>query len=224
MYGETEQVTRRPGRPGAGAPAIPCTEEILRRGLDAFAELGYEGASVRELARRLGVSHNFINDRYGSKATFWRAVVDFALTEMTEQLEPALEGHHDDIERLGAIITRFYRVAARSPQVNRLIADESVRDSDRLDYLYERYMGPSMTAFTPIVRRLMEAGRIPPAPMRLIYFAITGPVVALTQHPLGHRLGGPEQESPEEVTAAAEALAAFVLHGLLRPPPQPADG
>src|SRR5258707_3177984 len=79
----TEPAAKAPAR-GVGRPAqptdIPSESEILGRGLAAFAELGYDGASVRELARRLGVSHNFINDRYGSKAQFWRAVIDRALT------------------------------------------------------------------------------------------------------------------------------------------------
>ncbi|MEH0653104.1 TetR/AcrR family transcriptional regulator [Streptomyces scabiei] len=79
----TESV-RRPGRPGAGTPAVPGRESVLQRGLEAFAELGYDRASARELARRLGVSHNFINDRYGSKAAFWRAVMDHALGPQSE--------------------------------------------------------------------------------------------------------------------------------------------
>jgi AcrR family transcriptional regulator len=33
---------------------VPVEAEILARGLTAFAELGYDGASVRVLARRLG--------------------------------------------------------------------------------------------------------------------------------------------------------------------------
>ncbi|MFT9473485.1 hypothetical protein [Streptomyces sp. 11-1-2] len=53
--------------------------EIIRRGLDTFAELGYAATTMREPAWRLDVSHNFINDRDGSKGNFWRAVVDFAL-------------------------------------------------------------------------------------------------------------------------------------------------
>ncbi len=64
---------------GKYAPVRLPESEILRRGLDTFAELGYAATTMRELARRLGVSHNFIHERYGSKDDFWRAVVDFGL-------------------------------------------------------------------------------------------------------------------------------------------------
>ena len=45
MIGEdvvtTPQERRRPGRPPSDAP-VPQPEQILERGLEAFAELGYE--------------------------------------------------------------------------------------------------------------------------------------------------------------------------------------
>ena len=66
---------RRVGRPATATTDVPSDDVILAKGLQAFGELGYDGASVRELARWIGVSHNFINDRYGSKEAFWRAVV-----------------------------------------------------------------------------------------------------------------------------------------------------
>ncbi|MEZ0075491.1 TetR/AcrR family transcriptional regulator [Planotetraspora sp. GP83] len=214
------RIPRRPGRPGADGPPVPDEEEILRGGLDAFADLGYDGTSVRELARRLGVSHNFINDRYGSKGRFWRAVVDFALAEMNKQLVPAVESQDDDVDRMVAGVTHFYRLAARASQLNRLMADESVRESDRLDYLYEHYLGPSLAALAPSVDRLIKAGRIPPISMHLLYFAVTGPVIAMTRHPLAERLGGPSREDAQQVTADAETLAEVVLNGLLRPAPR----
>jgi TetR/AcrR family transcriptional regulator len=45
-----------------------------------------QATSVRVLARRLAVSQNFINDRYGSKADFWRAVVQAAMREREDAL------------------------------------------------------------------------------------------------------------------------------------------
>ena len=62
----TVQGRRRPGRPPADAQ-LPELEEILQRGLEAFAELGYEAVSVRQLNQRLGMEHAFIHDRYGSR-------------------------------------------------------------------------------------------------------------------------------------------------------------
>ena len=52
------QATRAPrgrGRPRAGEEID--TALLLLAALDAFAETGYDGMSVRELGRRLGVSH-----------------------------------------------------------------------------------------------------------------------------------------------------------------------
>src|SRR5882724_867323 len=91
----TKAPARRVGRPSQPTD-VPTEAEILARGLAAFAELGYASASVRELARRLGVSHNFINDRYGSKGQFWRAVVDRALTARAARLAAALNVPGED--------------------------------------------------------------------------------------------------------------------------------
>src|SRR5579859_1650217 len=81
---------RRPGRPPAGMP-VPEHEQVLERGLEAFAELGYEAASVRRLNERLGMGHTFIHDRFGSKMAFWTAVVDHAVDRVAREVWQALD-------------------------------------------------------------------------------------------------------------------------------------
>lgn len=193
---------------------MPEEESILLRGLEAFAELGYDRASARELARRLGVSHNFINDRYGSKAAFWRAVVDSALgAQMARmpQVDPAL----DDAENLRRIITAFYLSAAEEPLMARLFVDEFNRDTERLDYLYVHYMAPTLQTLMSSIERLVVAGRMTPMPLDVLFFAIFSPVSGMVALPLVKRLGRPEPASPEQLTATAESLAALVVNGLL---------
>ncbi|WP_091347780.1 TetR/AcrR family transcriptional regulator [Micromonospora rhizosphaerae] len=116
------QPNQRQGRPvRTRAPQVNLTDsEILQRGLDTFSELGYEGASVRELAKRLGVSHNFINDRFGSKINFCRAVVDHVLEDLMKQLAVAFDVDADDYEKLENIVKTFYSLAANVPQMNRI--------------------------------------------------------------------------------------------------------
>ncbi|MFC9504213.1 TetR/AcrR family transcriptional regulator [Streptomyces sp. NPDC057002] len=205
---------RRPGRPGADTPAVPAEESILRRGLEAFAELGYDHASARELARRLGVSHNFINDRYGSKAAFWRAVVDHALGAQLARL-PQVDDAVDDAEALRRIITGFYLTAVDEPLIGRLFVSEFAQDSERLDYLFEHYIAPTLQLMEPGIERLVAAGRMAPVPMHVLFFAVIPPVSGMVEVPLARRLGRPDAASPEQLTATAEALAALVVNGLL---------
>ncbi|KAA9156012.1 TetR/AcrR family transcriptional regulator [Amycolatopsis acidicola] len=206
---------RKPGRPGAGARPVPSEAEILRRGMEAFAELGYDRASARELARRLGVSHNFINDRYGSKATFWRAVVDAALADDQRERRRLLEADVDDAERVRSVIEHFYQVAVRAPLFGRLLADEFSHESERLDYLYENYVEPTLGPLIPAVDRLMAAGRMPVVSMDVLFFAVISPVAGLVQLPLARRLGRADPGTRESQERAARELAGLIVGGLL---------
>ncbi|KUL24219.1 TetR/AcrR family transcriptional regulator [Streptomyces regalis] len=193
---------------------MPGEDDVLRRGLEAFAELGYDRASARELARRLGVSHNFINDRYGSKAAFWRAVVDSALRAQKARM-PEVDGSVDDAEWLRQIITGFYRTAVDTPLVGRLIVDEFNRETERLDYLYEHYVTPLLQTMLPSIERLFASGRMAPVPTDVLFFAVIPPVSGVLQAPLARRLGRTDLASPPQLTETAEALAALVVNGLL---------
>ncbi|MGW0948034.1 TetR/AcrR family transcriptional regulator [Streptomyces sp. NPDC002623] len=208
--------TRRRGRPSGDSPAVPAEREVLLRGLEAFAELGYDRASARELARRLGVSHIFINDRYGSKAAFWRAVVDASLGVQLARMTPAAPGSEDEAV-VRQFVMDFYRIHIDEPWLALLIEDAFARDTERLDYLYERHIEPTLALVMPSIERLMASGRMKRVPMDVLFFAITAPVSGLMHEPLARRLGRPEHLSQAERLARAEALAGLVIDGLLAP-------
>jgi AcrR family transcriptional regulator len=186
----------------------------MRRGLQTFAELGYELTTVRELARRIGVSHNYVNERYGSKLGFWRAVVDFGCTEIAGLMAPADTGLEDE-ELLAAMVLRHYRNVAHHPAVHRVLWDEAARESERLDYLYSRYMQPTATTFRPVLERLIGAGKLGPTTPDLLYFSINGPSAALVQRPLARRLAGQEFAKSEDLDPLAKALGLHVIAALL---------
>jgi AcrR family transcriptional regulator len=189
---------RRVGRP-AQPTDIPSEANILARGLTAFAELGYDGASVRELARRLGVSHNFINDRYGSKEQFWRAVVDRSLTDQVAQLRAVLSvSGGDDLVRLRNLVHAFYQQNVAEPDLPRIMQYESIRGGERLEYVFQHYLVPVRDAVAPLVQGLVEGGRVRPFPLDVMVYAVIAmtsvnaevPLVALLGNNFAHDPGG----------------------------------
>lgn len=205
----TAQGRRGPGRPPADAQ-LPELEEILQRGLEAFAELGYEAVSVRQLNERLGMGHTFIHDRYGSKEAFWRAVMESAIGHVTDEVMAAFDREQptDDLARLTASVRAFHQAGARRPHLSRVIDYEAARDSARLAYLYT-LMSPLNNAARPIFDRLVREGTLRDIPWYLFHFAVTKPLAMYGQAPLA-RLFGRSDDADDHTL-----MSTLVLNGLL---------
>ena len=206
---------RRVGRP-AQPTDIPTESEILARGLSAFAELGYDGASVRELARRLGVSHNFINDRYGSKGAFWRAVIDRSLTAQVARLQAALTVPiEDDLARLRNLVHAFHQANVAEPDLPRILQYESIRGGQRLEYVFRHYLVPIRDAVAPIVQSLVEQGRVRPFPIDVMVYAVIAMNSVNAEVPLVSLLGDNFAADPN---GFAGMLSDILLGGLVTTP------
>lgn len=206
------QRRRAPGRPPADAP-LPNLAEILQRGLEAFAELGYEAVSVRQLNERLGMGHTFIHDRYGTKEAFWRAVMEAAVAQVNEEVTAAFEKERpdDDLARLIASVRAFHEAGARRPHLGRVVDYEAGRDSPRLDYLYALTNVLNSTA-RPVFDRLVRQGVLRDIPFYLFHFAVTKPLALYSQTPLARLYGRPDDADDHTL------MSTLVLNGLLAQP------
>jgi len=189
---------------------MPELEQILQRGLEAFAELGYEAVSVRQLNARLGMGHTFIHDRYGTKEAFWKAVVRSAIDQVTAEVAAASEDAegNDDLTRLITKVRAFQQAGARRPHLIRLIDYEAGRDSPRLAYLYE-LMAPLNNAGKPQFERLVQQGKIRDIPWYLFHFAVTKPLAMYSQEPLARLFGRPDDADDHTL------MSTLALNGLL---------
>jgi TetR/AcrR family transcriptional regulator len=205
----TTQRRRGPGRPPADAP-LPDLEEILQRGLEAFADLGYEAVSVRQLNERLGMGHTFIHDRYGSKEAFWQAVMQSAIRHVIDEVMAALDSEQsgDDLAWLTASVRAFHQAAARRPHLTRVIDYEAGRDSPRLAYLYT-LTSPVNELARPVFDRLVHQGTLRDIPWYLFHFAVTKPLAMYSQTPLARLFGRPDDADDHAL------MSALVLNGLL---------
>jgi AcrR family transcriptional regulator len=189
---------------------------LLDLALDAFADGGYEGTSVRELCRRLGVSHNLVHERYGSKDRLWYAAIDRGFQRLAAELAAAalvVEG--DEIDRLRAILVRYVEVTAERPALIRVINAEAARPGGRLDHVYDQYIRPAHEVADAVLRGLERAGRarrISPAALHFLVGHGAGGVVSLPA------LAGLFPGDHGTLTDQAREAVDVVMRGILTDP------
>jgi AcrR family transcriptional regulator len=183
---------RRVGRPTTkeGSP-IPDTV-MLQVAVERFGTLGYEGMSIRKLNTELGVSHNLVHQRYGSKEGLFYAAVDYAFERISVHTVglSAPRAGESDLDYVRRFIIGAVEANQAYPYVLRLLTTEATIDSPRLRYIFERHLRPGWGAFEALLR-LQKRGTIRPVPMRVIYFMLlhgasaigsSQPLVALIDH------------------------------------------
>ena len=152
-------------------------ERILVAAMSAFGTRGYDGTSLDDLARDLGIRKQTILYWYPSKEALLAAVVDRCADEVAGRLVRALEGAADGFGRVEAMVRAMFRLAARHPsmlgflrEVTRLGPPASTRLLDRLAPLIERASG--------FLQVEMDAGRMRRHDPRLLllsaYSMVTG--------------------------------------------------
>jgi TetR/AcrR family transcriptional regulator len=210
----TEQRTRRRGRPTKAEAPAP-DDDVLSAALSAFATHGYAGVSVRTLSRELGVSHNLLHQRFGSKWLIWRAAVDWGFGGLVRELEAAHREHVDPMDRLRSFIRAFVKVSATRPELLRIVDGESAQGSERLDYLCATYILPMATRFRPLLEQLIAEARIRPMPPETIYYMITSGGAALyASDAMTTRLFGPLPRTESDIDRHADAAADLLIGGL----------
>jgi len=206
---------RRPGRPRAGdTPA--STDAMLAAALRAFATHGYDGVSVNALSRELGVSHNLLHQRFGSKDGLWHAAVDWGFGDMARELASAFDPTlTDPLDQMRLVLRRFLTVSAERPELVGLMNIEGRTESRRLDYLYNNYIEPSIAPIARLLDHLAAEGRIRPTPIRTLHFLVAhGAAAPYTLLPLARHLDPSDPLDPSAVNAHADLVIDMIITGL----------
>ena len=86
-------------------------EQLISIGRTAFAELGFEGASVEEIAARAGVSKPVVYEHFGGKEGLYAVVVDREMLALEKVITDSLENGswRERIEQAVMAILSYWR-------------------------------------------------------------------------------------------------------------------
>jgi len=209
------RVKKARGRPPAGgSPA--STDEIMAAALRVFARDGFAGASVAEINRELGVSHNLIHQRFGSKEGLWFAVVDWVFGHAAALVaETAADPDLAPLEEFRRGIVRFLILQAGYPDAVRLVSMESALEGPRLAYLYDRHIEPILVRLAEPLKPLIVQKVLTRNDLRSIHFLIAhGATAPFSALPLARRMAPGDPLSAQAVRRHARFVADMIVAGV----------
>jgi TetR/AcrR family transcriptional regulator len=190
-------------------------ETILVSALEAFSEMGFDGATTRAIAARAGVNHGLIPYYFGSKPKLWEAAVDRAFSELDAGLRVVLDDPNvvDDRERIGLLIRNFVRFVARNPEFVRLMNEEGKRKGPRMRWIVDRHAKPLYEAVAALLHRDGMFARLPADihPVHLHYILAGAAGLIFAQAEECKRLSGVDPFEAEVVEAHARAVEYLLL-------------
>ena len=107
-----------------------------------FSQNGYDATSVREIEIAAAVKRGMLVYHFGTKEDFWKAVADNIFNLITDQRNATLLPDMSRREGVAMIIRFHVRMAARHPEINRLMAQEARQKSWRIEYLVNEHIKP----------------------------------------------------------------------------------
>ncbi|MDT4812649.1 RutR: pyrimidine utilization regulatory protein R [compost metagenome] len=187
--------------------------EILQTALDLFSTRGFAAVSLREIAERVGVNHAMIRYHFGSKEELWRASAAYLFERLAREIpppDPSVE--QTAAETLKRYIRGYVHYCARHPEHARLIVQESIEGSNRLQWVADHYIRPNHARTLKFLEGTeLPAGLSGMDPVMLLYM-----VVAIAQMPYLvtaelQFVHGRDVRTPEAIDAHAKAVVRFIF-------------
>jgi AcrR family transcriptional regulator len=209
---------RARGRPAQNADQALDEDKLLGLAFATFAERGYEATTLRDLSKRLGVSHNLLNVRFGRKEDLWVRAVDWRMAQASPFVEIAFDEQADAEVRLRHLVERFCLWAARNGDIVALTNVEGCRSTWRLDHIVEHFVRPFQRRLDDLldaVRRQRPVHGLSTA--ALMALLVQGVGYYFCAVPMQQRLGAGQEVDADHADQQAAHLATFLLAALLPP-------
>src|SRR5712664_2093997 len=185
--------------------ALATRAAILNAAIAEFAERGFEGASIRAIADRLGLQHPLITYHYRSKDILWRAAAEHAFAQIRAGWDTSAPEDSDlpPLARLREEYATLFRYTVAFPEFHRFMRQEAFTNNPRLKWVAETVLSPLLGRLIPQIVAAQKQGLLPAVDPILFHYMM----VSLTATLSGF---GPEMQSTSGLSAEnAKVIEAY---------------
>ncbi len=168
-------------------------ERILDAAEELFAERGYNGTTLRDVATRVGVRPPSLYNHFASKDALYAAVLERGIGPLMVVLARSAAAPASEPSDPGKLVSEVMAILARRPGLPRLVQHETLAGGQRLTPILRSWIVPAFERAHELVAASPAAGRWSAEQIPLLVLAMYQVVVGyFTFAPFYRDLGGDE--------------------------------
>ena len=162
--------------------SIESRSQILNAAISEFAEKGFDAASIRSIADRIGMLHPLITYHYRNKDALWRAAAEYAFDRIRAEWDESIshEAPQSPVERLRLEYRALFRYTALFPEFHRFMRQEAQTDTARLRWVAKTVINPILDRILPQIEEAQQAGLLPKVEPLLFHYMMVSLTATLS--------------------------------------------
>jgi AcrR family transcriptional regulator len=174
---------KRPRERAAQQRSIETRTSILDAAIAEFAERGFEGASIRAIADRLGLQHPLITYHYRSKEILWRSAAEHAFAQIRAgwDISASENAVLSPLAQLHQEYTTLFRYTVAFPEFHRFMRQETLTNNPRLKWVANVVLAPLLGRLLPQIIEAQKRGLLPPVDPILFHYMMVSLTATLSE-------------------------------------------
>lgn len=137
----------------------PTRELILREARQCFADQGFEGTSLNDIAAGVGIRRPSLMHHFASKEAIYRQVLEDALTEWGLQIDAIRQSPLTGWLLVDSILEASFEFFRANPEIVSIVRREALTPKGHLGFDLGVALRPYFTQSVAFFEREMAAGR-----------------------------------------------------------------
>lgn len=165
-------MTQKPGK--REKRAEQNRRKLLSAAMTVFSRNGFHKATIDEICHRANLGKGTVYQYFGNKKDLFLGIVDSFAADLGRAVESAVDGIHDDLQRLETAITAYVQFHAAHRGFHRLMIHEQSSFAKEIHERFRKEYFAHLRILEDILHAGMKHGKIKKLNVPTATFALVG--------------------------------------------------